>query len=289
MENAERLKPRGIYVEEAIQAALEARWEDALALNRALLERHGADEDTHNRIGKAMTELGRHKEAVEAYSETLKMNPLNLIAQKNLRKLQLAIESKALIEGGKGAIDVDLFAEEPGKSALTILTPPKSGSNIAVVPGDVVDLHPVDGGLRAQTTRGVVLGDVDAKIAHRLVPLIQTGNKYSAAVARTEESQIEIVIREIFQSPENLRKSSFPVSREKREEFRPYAKDSLLAEREESEYEEESENDEDLAGEETEAEARPAGESDESELEETALVDDDADESDEDTRPEDEY
>ena len=76
-----------------------------------------------------------------------------------------------------------------------------------------------------------MLGDVDSKIARRLVPLIGSGNRYTAVVARVEESQIEIIIREAFQSAENARKSSFPVSRQKREEFRPYAKDSLLAQR----------------------------------------------------------
>ena len=76
----ERVKPRSLYVEEAIQAALESRWSEALAINQALLERHGVDEDTHNRLGKALTELGRLDEALEAYSSSLQINPMNLIA-----------------------------------------------------------------------------------------------------------------------------------------------------------------------------------------------------------------
>jgi tetratricopeptide (TPR) repeat protein len=228
---AERVKPRSLYVEEAIQAALESRWQDAVAINRALIDRHGGDDETYNRIGKALTELGEHQPALDAYSQSLQLNPLNVIAQKNVRKLQLLLDSRAKLGGAKGAIDVDLFAEEPGKSALTVLNPPRSGVVAVVAPGDVVELHLQDGGLQAQTTPGVVLGDVDSKIARRLVPLIGSGNRYTAVVARVEESQIEIIIREAFQSTENARKSSFPVSRQKREEFRPYAKDSLLAQR----------------------------------------------------------
>jgi len=217
---AERVKPRALYVEEAIQAALESRWQDALAINRALVERHGGVEETFNRIGKALTELGEHQAALDAYSEALQINSENVIAQKNVRKLRLLLESREKIAGAKGAIDVDLFAEEPGKSALTVLNPPKAGVVIVVAPGEVVELHLQDGGLQAQTTAGVVLGDVDSKIARRLVPLISTGNRYTAVVARAEESQIEIIIREAFQSTENARKSSFPVSRQRREEFR---------------------------------------------------------------------
>ncbi|MGA2283311.1 MAG: tetratricopeptide repeat protein [Candidatus Dormibacteria bacterium] len=291
MAEAERVKPRSLYVEEAIQAALESRWQDAVAINRALIDRHGGDDETFNRIGKALTELGEHQPALDAYLQALQLNPLNVIAQKNVRKLQLLLDSRAKLGGAKGAIDVDLFAEEPGKSALTVLNPPKSGVVVVVAPGDVVELHLQDGGLQAQTTRGVVLGDVDSKVARRLVPLIGSGNRYTAVVARVEESQIEIIIREAFQSAENARKSSFPVSRQKREEFRPYAKDSLLAQRGVDDMPlGDIEEDEEAAGAgEPGEELEPLAAGDEFE-EPTPLEDvETEDEIDEDIRPEDQY
>ncbi len=229
----ERVKPRTLYVEEAIQAALESRWAEALATNQALLERHGPDEDTHNRLGKALTELGRLDEALAAYSAALLLNPLNLIAQKNVRKLSSMLEQKEQIGAHAAAIDVDVFTEEPGKSALTVLKRPAPRATVIVAPGDSVQLIPEDGQLRAETARGVALGAVEPKIARRLLPLIASGNRYSAAVARVDDEAIEIIIREVFQAPDNARKASFPVSRaQRREEFRPYAKDALLASRE---------------------------------------------------------
>ena len=231
MAEADRVKPRSMYVEEAIQAALESRWQDALAINRALVERHGTDDETCNRLGKALTEAGEPDQALESYSQSLQLNPMNVIAQKNVRKLQLLMDSRERLAGQKGAIDMDLFAEEPGKSVLTVLTPPRAGLTVTVAPGEVVELHIHEGGLQAQTPRGLVLGDVDSKIARRLIPLIVTGNRYTSAVARIAESQIEIIVREAFQASENLRKSSFPVSRQRHDDFRPYAKDSLLAQR----------------------------------------------------------
>jgi tetratricopeptide (TPR) repeat protein len=286
---AERIKPRSLYVEEAVQAALESRWQDALAINRALIERHGTDEEANNRLGKALTETGAHQEALEAYQQTLELNPLNLIAQKNVRKLQLAIASKERVGSSSGAIDVDLFAEEPGKSALTVLNPPKSGVVVAVAPGDVVELHPGNTGLQAQTTRGVVLGDVDTKIARRLLPLMATGNKYTAAVARVDENEIEIIVREAVQSAENARKTSFPISRQKREDFRPYTKESLLASRGIDDEPLELSEDEVPAHEDESDEPRPlTGD----EVEETAPLEEaeeDDDDSNEDKRPEDEY
>ncbi|MBV8301343.1 MAG: tetratricopeptide repeat protein, partial [Candidatus Dormibacteraeota bacterium] len=230
----ERVKPRSMFVEEAIQAALESRWDDALEINQTLVERHGTDEDTQNRVGKALTELGRLDEALEAYSSSLQLNPLNLIAQKNVRKLSALREQKDALPSTTQAIDVDLFTEEPGKSGLTVLRAAGRGATVAVAPGDVIELHRSGSQLLAETSRGVSLGDVEPKLARRLVPLIQSGNRYAAAVARVgDQGNIEIIIREVFQSPENARKSSFPTTRtQRRDDFRPYAKDTLLGARE---------------------------------------------------------
>ena len=229
----ERVKPRSLFVDEAVALALESRWPEALAVNQALVERHGADEDTLNRIGKALMELGQREEALASYSSSLQMNPLNLIAQKNVRKLTAMLESKSTSSGSAAAIDVELFTEEPGKSAITVLSAPSKNATVSIAPGDVVELYREGSTLRAQTSRGVSLGEVDTKIARRLVPLMETGNRYSAAVARLEDERVEIILRETYQAAENARKSSFPLAKGgRREEFRPYAKDSLLASRE---------------------------------------------------------
>jgi tetratricopeptide (TPR) repeat protein len=261
----ERVKPRALYVEEAIQLALESRWADALQVNRALLERHGEDEDTYNRLGKALSELGRSEEALDAYQQSLRINPLNIIAQKNVRKLSALLQAPSRPEGMAAAIDVDLFTEEPGKSGLTVLVPPAGGVDVAVAPGDV-----------------------DTKLARRLLPLMTSGNRYSAAVARVDDRRIEVMIRETYQAPENARKSSFPIARgARREDFRPYAKESLLASRgideDTSEEEEDRMTGGDEGGEELEG-MQPV----EGDIEESGgfEMEDDADE---DVRPEDEY
>ncbi len=221
-------------MEEAIAAALESRWTDAVAINEALIERHGADEETCNRLGKAKSELGKLQEALRAYQTSLELNPLNPIAQKQVRRIGALLEARAHPTVPSGAIDVDLFSEEPGKSGRTTLSPPRGGApvGVAVTPGDTVELITSGTQLLAETSRGVALGAVESKLSHRLRPLMDTGNRYSAAVARVEDERIELIVREIFQAPENARRSSFPVSRAaRRDDFRPYAKDSLLSER----------------------------------------------------------
>ena len=283
----ERVKPRSMFVEEAVQLALESRWNDALATNQSLIERYGPDEDTHNRMGKALTELGRLPEALQAYSAALQLNPLNLIAQKNVRKLASLLEKQETVAAAEQPIDVEAFTEEPGKSALTVLRPPAETVTVAVAPGDLVALEPDTDQLLARTSRCVPLGEVEPKIARRLLPLMASGNRYSAAVARVEDQAIEIVIRETYQAPQNAHTTSFRLSRStRRDEFRPYAKESLLAAREIDESL--GEDDEDYAespSEPSEDLAEMGMSTFQAESEESSSDSD----SDEDTRPEDEY
>ena len=287
MAEVERVKPRAMYIEEAIQFALESRWSEALAVNRALLERHGEEEETFNRLGKALSELGQAEEALDAYQQSLRINPLNIIAQKNVRKLSALLQAPTRPEGMAAAIDVDLFTEEPGKSGITVLVPPAGGVDVVVAPGDVVELHVDHGQLRARTVRGIDLGDVDTKLARRLVPLMISGNRYSAAVARVDDRKIEVMIRETYQAPENARKTSFPIARgARREEFRPYAKESLLASR--GIDDEAAEEEENVPGSDDTTEELEGMQPVESEVDDSGgfEMEDDADE---DVRPEDEY
>ncbi len=291
---AERVKPRSVYAEEAVAHALDSRWQEALTANRAVLERYGPDEDAYNRLGKAYTELGDLKEALAAYSKTIELNPLNVIAGKNFRKLQSLIDHAEKPEGSSGRLDVDLFTEEPGKSGLTLLNPPSGGVGVKVAPGDTVSLEVEGSTLHVRTSRSVLIGDVDPKIARRLLPLLATGNQYSGAVARVDDERgtIEVMIRETHQAPENARKSSFQITRTaKRDDFRPYAKESLLVDR--------GGDDDGLLEEETERLPAAGGVDElegmqtvEGEFEDPAGVadeDDDDDDADIDTRPEDEY
>ena len=232
MADTEHIKPRGLFVEEAIAAALESRWAEAVAINEALVERHGSDEETYNRLGKAKSELGDLTAALADYQQSLELNAVNLIAQKQVRRITALLEAQARPAAAAGVIDVDLFTEEPGKSGRTVLTSRGGPVTSAVAPGDTVELIVAGSQLLAETSRGVSLGAVESKLSHRLRPLIESGNRYSAAVARVEDERIELIIREVHQAPENSRKSSFPISRTaKRDDFRPYAKESLLAER----------------------------------------------------------
>jgi tetratricopeptide (TPR) repeat protein len=117
----DRLRQKRSKSEQAISLAMKNRWDEAAQLNREILDLFPNEVDAYNRLGKALTELGRYGEARDAYSQAVKLDPLNGIAAKNLQRLgKLAVEGAAA--PAPSPVDPRLFIEESGKTTVTQLT-----------------------------------------------------------------------------------------------------------------------------------------------------------------------
>ena len=221
-------KPKSAYVEEAVQLAVEARWEQAVELNRYIIDAFGADEGAQNRLGKALTELGRLEEAKAAYDTSLAINPMNPVARKNATKLESLINAKEALKGGPVKVDLNLFVEEMGKTTTTTLRAAAEDVCSKVAAGDVAELR-VDGdGIEVDTVRGVRVGSLEAKLARRLLKFVQGGNRYQAGITSCEGSTVKVIVRETYQDPKFAGRPSFPIVRKRDAEFRPYSRESLV-------------------------------------------------------------
>ncbi|HEY3195644.1 MAG TPA: hypothetical protein VGK42_10465, partial [Candidatus Dormibacteraeota bacterium] len=145
------------------------------------------------------------------------------------------------------------FVEEMGKTVITTIdNPPAADICSKVAAGDVAELR-IDGdGIVAETSRGVRLGSLEAKLARRLIKFMRGGNRYQAGVTSCDGNTVKLIVRETYQDPRFAGKPSFPMRRKRDVEFRPYTKESLLAR--EVEVFAEDEDEESLV------EAAPAGE-----------------------------
>src|ERR1700730_17441358 len=138
--------------------AVEGRWDDAVEVNRFIIDSFGPDEGSQNRLGKALTELGRLEEAKIAYDTSLAINPMNPVARKNAVKLESLINAKEALRGGTVKVVATLFLEEMGKTTTTTLRAAAEDVCARVAPGDVAELR-VDGdGIQGDTLRGGRLG-----------------------------------------------------------------------------------------------------------------------------------
>ena len=229
-ESTEHLKPRSQYGDDAVQLAIAGKWDEAAKLNKFIIESFGTDEETQNRLGKALSELGKLKEAKAAYEVALKLNPMNSIAKKNAARINALLHQKEGLKVGGTKVDLNLFVEEMGKTVITTLdNPPGSDICSKVAAGDVAELR-IDGdGVVAETSRGVKLGLLEAKLARRLIKFMRGGNRYQAGVMSCEGTAVKLIVRETYQDPKFAGKPSFPMRRKREVEFRPYTKESLLA------------------------------------------------------------
>jgi tetratricopeptide (TPR) repeat protein len=223
------LKPRSQYAEDAVQLAIAGKWEDAVKLNRFILDSFAPDEETQNRMGKALSELGRLKEAKASYEAALKLNPMNSIAKRNAARINALLHQKEGLKVGGSKVDLNLFVEEMGKTVITTVENPPADICQKVAAGDVAELRIEGDGVVAETSRGVRLGLLEVKLARRLTKFMRGGNRYQAGVTSCEGSTVKLIVRETYQDPRFAGKPSFPMKRKREVEFRPYTKESLLA------------------------------------------------------------
>ncbi len=237
----DRAKVRKQHAELAIQLALQGRWSEAAQLNRTIIESFPTDVDAFNRLGKAMTELGRYGEAREAYMKALEIDPLNTIARKNLARLA-TLGEEAAPRVATQKLSPQMFIEEMGKTGITTLLRPSMEVAARMTAGDQVVLQRQNGSLLVHSTSGEYVGEIEPKLAQRLSKLMEGGNQYVAAISALQESEVRVFIREAFQHPSQLGKLSFPPT--VTESFRPYVKERLLRQDADDTYFEEGEEEE---------------------------------------------
>jgi tetratricopeptide (TPR) repeat protein len=236
----------------AIGQATRGEWEAAVSTNQQILEL-GGDTDAYNRLGKALAELGRHAEALEAYQRALARDATNRIAERNVGRLRVIAgggDAAAVGDGKPEKASASHFIEEMGKTGharLINLLPAKQLAPLSA--GDAVELV-LEGAVLVARVGEVEVGQVEPRIGTRLAKLMKAGNRYEAAITTVDRDEVRVIIHEAFAHPSNFGKVSFPGSTAGRPgDVRPYIKGTPLRyddEEESEEYEEESEEVEEL-------------------------------------------
>jgi tetratricopeptide (TPR) repeat protein len=266
----ERARQYRQLTEQAIQLALQSRWEEAVAVNRQLLATTPRDLSALNRLGKALSEMGNYGEAKRAYADALDLDPTNTIARKNLERLSLLSDEAGATRPSE-RIDPRLFIEETGKTGFTTLVDTAPQEVLArLTAGDQVYLHVGGRMLFVRNAAGETLGRIEPRLASRLIKFMEGGNQYAAGITDLDGSSVRLIIRETYQDPSQFGRVSFP-PRVGTETVRAYIKDSMLRydrgeeeeeySEEEGEYVEGDESHEDLA--EAEFEETESGDMDE--------------------------
>lgn len=211
-------KSRTQLVEEVRQSVLDGRWEESIELNQKFLERFPRDADAYNRLGRSLLALKRFASSYEAYSTTLKIDPANMIARRNLQRLEMLRrkhggEDQVLAEGDSLPVipRTNVFIEEVGKTWVAELVNPVTIEELAdVSSGEQLELVVEGQRLYVDRTDGDRLGEIEAKTAERLLLLIADGNRYEVYALGLGLSSLRVILREVFRDPRLGNKVSFP-------------------------------------------------------------------------------
>ena len=212
--------------DQAIALAMQGRWQEAIDVNRSLIENFPEDVNTYNRLGRACMELGDYTQAREAYGRALEVDPYNAIAKKNIQRLS-SIKESVKADSQPDKVEPQHFIEEIGKTEvvdLFALAPWEIRAR--VVAGDKVSLKVEGSSVLAENGSGEYQGQVEQRHALRLIRLMEGGNKYSAAVVSSTEEAMTVIIRETYQDPGQVGRLSFPPRGT--EAVQPYAGDRIM-------------------------------------------------------------
>jgi len=252
-----KTQTRRQLVEDARRAALDGRWSEAVELNQQIIERSPRDAEAHNRLGRALLALERVTPAIEAYSSALRADPANMIARRNLQRLETLRhrprpEAAATDDAAAGDALVmprtAVFIEEVGKTWVDELVNPVSTEELAeILPAEQLRLEVVDGRLVVQRQDGRRLGEIEAKTAERVINLIAGGNRYEVYALGLSSQSLRVILREVYRDPAQGTTISFP----RQITSRAYMRErDLLRQRDESDFFllDEDEEDEDETG-----------------------------------------
>lgn len=205
-------KTRKQLVEVARRAALDGEWDLAISVNRELLERTPRDANAQNRLGRAFLQSRDFASASEAYLAALRIDPANMIARRNLQRLEhLGREASASSAPGPIIPRTSAFIEEVGKTWVDELVAAEPLDRLSeVLSGEKLALKVENGKLIVTTSDGDRLGEIDPKTADRIVDLIGGGNQYEVYALGLSASSLRVILRETFRDPSQSNKVSFP-------------------------------------------------------------------------------
>jgi tetratricopeptide (TPR) repeat protein len=197
--------------DKAIQAMLLGDWKNATSLNKMLLEENPKDIDALNRLAYAFTILGKIQEAKSAYRKVLKIDILNQIAIRNIKKLtemgprQIA-KSLSCIKNVNS-----IFLEETGKTKIISLVNTAQPKIITLLTtGQPVVITIKRSKIFVQDQSEQYLGVLPDDIGKRLIKLMKGGNTYEACIKSATEHNVCVFVKETKRTSKYKNQPSFP-------------------------------------------------------------------------------
>lgn len=183
---------------EAIQTALAGNWKNAISINKELLKDNPNDIEALNRLAYAFSAMDKIKDAKTLYRLVLKLDNLNPIALRNLKRLTERNIKEKKEKGPLVLRNLDtLFLEESGKTKVIDLVNVAEPKIISfLMTGEILKLSIKRLKIFVLSNNNQYIGMLPDDIAKRLIKFLNGGNIYSASVKSVGNNHVCIFVKE---------------------------------------------------------------------------------------------
>ncbi len=203
----------------AIEAALDSRWDDALKLNKQILKLDPQNVDALNRQARVYMEMDKYNLAKKYYSEVVRIDPYNPIAIKNLKIIKSfkpngkkeEIQANGLVKFSPSLkLSASLFLQEPGKTRIVNLLKVAEPQKLSrAYCGMKVNMIIKNRKITIVDSNANYLGVLPDDICHHLIRLLRGGNKYDLFIKSIKVNALAVLVKEIYRSKRFKNQPSF--------------------------------------------------------------------------------
>jgi tetratricopeptide (TPR) repeat protein len=201
----------------AVEAAMKARWDEAVALNAQILKADKRNLPATLRLGFAYLQKGDLKHAREHYQKALRVQPGNLLARDNLDRLKL-LTVKTAKKNAKKLIQFDpsRFLEIPGATkSVPLVNIGQKNILASLLIGEEVILKPKRVRVEVRAGSNEYLGALPDDLSKRLLLFLKAGSTYQAFTKEVSVSRVVVFIREVTKGKKVQHFTSFPKDMQK--------------------------------------------------------------------------
>lgn len=203
-----------ILEEQAIDAAINLRWKEAISANKKILKK-----DKHNlsallRLGFAYIQSQKLNLARQTYKRILKMQPNNPLAKENLDRIKILSKKNAKKGPRKeGRFDPALFLEVPGKTKSIPLVKLGQKNILAhLVIGQEVILKAKKRKIEVRSKTNDYVGSLPDDLSKTLFLFMKAGGEYLCYIKEASLSRVVVFIKEHTKAKKFAKYASFPKS-----------------------------------------------------------------------------
>lgn len=197
----------------AIDAALDSRWEEALKFNKQIIKLDPQNIDALNRQARVHMEMGKYNLAKKMYNEVIKIDPYNPIAMKNLKivkSFKPSANGEAVHMNGMFKISPSLFLQEPGKTKIVNLLKVAEPQKLSkAYCGMKVEMIVKNRKITIVDCNENYLGVLPDDICHHLLRLLKGGNKYDLFIKSIRVNALAVLVKEVHRSKRFKNQPSF--------------------------------------------------------------------------------